>query len=256
MSADVMATTQSLALVFCRLLAAFLLTPAFSVRTVPARFKVGLAFFTSLALWSGGWVALSEPLPVLPLAAAVLRESVVGAAIGFTAHLFAAIGQVAGSIIDLQVGFRAANLMNPLTSMPGSAVDQLYFLLASVLFLGLDGHHLLLMALAETFDALPLDASPGLSGQALAHLAAGVSSAVVAGVRIALPVVAVTLVLDVMLALLARAVPQIQVFFVGLPVKLGLGLGVLLLTVPVVVIIMRELLGQIPRQIELLVQAL
>lgn len=256
MPADAITVTQSLTLVLFRLLAVFFLAPAFSVRTVPARPKIGLAFFTSLALLSGGRASLAEPLPLLPFAAAVLRESAVGAVIGFAAHLFAAVGQVAGSIIDLQVGFRAANLMNPLTWMPGSAVDQLYLLLASVLFLGLDGHHLLLIALADTFEALPLEAPLDFSGEALVQLAAGVSSAMVAGVRIALPVVAVTLVLDVMLGILARAVPQIQVFFVGLPVKFGLGLGVLLLTVPVTVTMMRQLLEQIPRQIELLVQAL
>ena len=154
MPGDVIASIQSMLLIGFRLLAVYLLAPAFSARTVPAQLKIGLAILTGLALWSGGWASLSEPLPLVRFGVLVLRETCVGAVIGFGAYMFTAIAQMAGSVIDMQIGFRAANLMNPLTSMLGSAVDQLYFLLASVLFLALDGHHFLL-SLAESFEAVP-----------------------------------------------------------------------------------------------------
>jgi flagellar biosynthetic protein FliR len=135
-------------------------------------------------------------------------------------------------------------------------VDQLYFLLASVLFLALDGHHFLLLSLAESFEAVPLGATPHVSGDVALRVAEMTGSALVVGVRVALPILVVSLLLDVTLAVLARAVPQIQVFFLGLPVKFGLGLAILLLTVPGTVVLLRELLGTVPRQIALLVEAL
>ncbi len=247
---------QSFMLIMFRVLAVFMLAPVLSLRSVPSQLKIALAFFITLILWPAHGATLAQPLPWLVFASMVVRESFVGAVIGYSAHLFTAAAEIGGSVVDLQVGFRAANLVNPLTSLPSSIMDQVYFLLASLLFLIVDGHHALIRAVAATYEAIPLGASVSLSGDLGVRLTTAVSSALSAGVRIALPVLAVTLMLDIVLAILSRAVPQIQVFFVGLPIKLGLGMAVILITLPATVAILRRLLGDVPGQVAWLLQGL
>lgn len=249
------ANLQVLALILFRLLAVFLLAPVLSVRSVPVQFKIGLALFLSIVIWSG-MPAVATPLELLPFAAAAVRETVIGAVIGFVAHLVTATAEVAGGIIDMQTGFLAGMMMNPLTAASSSVLEQLYFLLATLVFLALDGHHILLLALVRTFEVLPAGAAWEIGSLAAGRLAALTSGVLITGCSIALPVLAVTLLLDVVLAILARTVPQIQVFFVGLPVKIGLGLAMVLLTLPGTVYILRKLVGGMPAQIAWLVGAL
>jgi flagellar biosynthetic protein FliR len=219
-SASAIIAIQTFSLVMFRLLAVFLLAPVLSVRGVPAQVKLGFAFCLTLALWPSQAAALGAPLSLI------------------------------------QVGFRASSVMNPLTSLPASELDQIYFLLASGLFLIVGGDHALIVALSRTFDTFPAGAGLDLAGAVAPRLTALTSSAIVAGITIALPVLAITVTLDISLALLSRAVPQIQVFFIGIPIKFGLGLAALLVALPSTVLVLKRVLGDMPQQIAWLLASL
>ena len=256
MSTSLVASLQVFVLILFRTLAVFMIAPAISVRAIPTQAKIGLAFFVTLVLWPLQQASLAAPLSVVALAGAALRESLVGALVGFVARLATSAAEMAGGIMDLQTGFRAGATLNPLTSAPSSALDQLYFLAATLLFLVIDGHHVLLLALTRTYETIPLASGVSFTGLASERLVSLVSVSITAGCSIALPVVAVTLILDVALAIVARAVPQVQVFFVGMPVKIGVALAFMAIVAPGAVRLLSLVIGDVPRQVDWLMGAL
>lgn len=256
MSATVVASIQVFVLVLFRVLAVFMLAPAFSVRAMPTQAKIGLAFFVALVLWPGQQASLTVPLSLVSFAGAALRDTLVGAMIGFVARLVVNAAEMAGGIVDQQTGFRAGSALNPLSESPTAAVEQMYLLAATLLFLIANGHHALLLAFSRAYEVMPLAGSVDLLGNGGERLAALVSMAIASGCSIALPVIAVSLVLDVGLAIIARAVPQVQVFFVGMPIKIGVGLAIMAVMAPGMVHLVTTAIGDTPRQIEWLLAAL
>jgi flagellar biosynthesis protein FliR len=256
MSSTFVASLQVFVLVMFRVLAVFLVGPAFSSRSVPTQAKIGLAFFVTIVLWPLQQASLTTPLTLTAFGGAALSESLIGAMIGYVARLALAVAEIAGGIVDTQVGFRAGATLNPLTQATSSSTDQMYFLASLLLFFIVDGHHALLLAISTSFDKMPLAGPIDLAGLGGERLAALVSAAITAGCTIALPVIAVTLVLDVALAIIARAVPQVQVFFVGMPIKIGVGIALMALMAPSVVLLFGSAIGDAPRQIEWLLAAL
>ncbi|MHB0878689.1 MAG: flagellar biosynthetic protein FliR, partial [Anaerolineae bacterium] len=115
MSPTLVASVQGFTLVMFRVLAVFMIAPVISVRTIPTQVKIGLAFFVTMVLWPLQQAGLTVPLSLVALAGAVLRESLVGAMIGFIARLATSVAEMAGGIMDLQTGFRAGATLNPLT---------------------------------------------------------------------------------------------------------------------------------------------
>jgi flagellar biosynthetic protein FliR len=159
--------------------------------------------------------------------------------IGFVSNLiFVGIG-IAASMIGIQSGFRAASLFNPFTNVSTSALDQFFSLIAIALFLSINGHHLLIRALFQTFELAPIGTF-ALTSVTIERILAMISQVFVIGVTLALPVVGTLLLTDAGLGLIAKAVPQIQVFFVGLPLKVGLGFATLALTMNITLPVIRD----------------
>jgi len=250
------ANMQGFVLVMFRVLGVFLRAPVVSVPGIPTRVKVGLGFFVAVVLWPTLGSPDAVPLSLLPMVGAVIRETLVGAVMGMVARLVITSVEIAASVMGLEIGFRAGNVVNPFTALPTSALEELYFVMASLLYLALDGHHVLLRALARSFEVIPLGASVHLSGNAAWHLSALVAQSLAIGVKMAMPVLAVAFMMNVALALLARAVPQMQVFFLGMPVKFALGMATVLLAFPAVAYLLRALIADMPLQIDWLMRAL
>lgn len=245
----------NLFLMFVRLLAVFMTAPVFSSQGVPAMMKIGLAGVLALVLLpvrsaNAGLAAL--PTTLVPLALLVGQEVLIGVLIGYVSNLVFAAVSVAASMMGIQLGFRAANLFNPFISVSTSSLEQFYTLTALVLFLTINGHHILLRALARTFDVVPIGTFV-LTEVTIARLIEMTNALFVIAARIALPVMGTLLLVDLGLGLIARAVPQIQVFFVGLPLKIGLGFVIMISTVTLTLPFIRDLLAGMARDIALVV---
>lgn len=237
----------SLFLIFVRILAILMIAPIFSQRNIPILAKVGLAALLSLLLLpvvipeSGSdTTPLPQDLPRFLLV--VAQEILVGVLIGFVSNLVFVALDMAAKIMGLQIGFQAANLFDPMSNIPSTALEQFYTLLALLLFLAINGHHWLIAALGRTFEIAP----PGtfvLTRLTIERLMALTNESFVAAIRIALPVTGALLLADLGLGLIARAVPQVQVFFLGLPLKMGLGFVVLALTMIITLPLVKDLLA-------------
>ena len=224
----------NLFLIFVRILAVFMTAPIFSNRSLPMMIKIGLAGFLTIILLPGpasaaGIQIMPVPSALWPFLFVMAQEILVGMLVGFASNLiFVAIG-MAASLMGLQIGFQAANLLNPLTNSTSSALEQLYMTLTLTLFLTVNGHHLLIKALADTFEIAPIGQFT-IDNISAGRLIAMSGQTFTVAVQLALPIVGTLLLTDLGLGLIARAVPQVQVFFLGLPLKMGLGLLILMLT--------------------------
>ena len=243
----------NLFLIFVRILAVFMSTPIFNSRSIPTLAKIGLAgllsiiFLPLLEIPSGAGLTVL-PTNTLSLVLMIAQEVLVGVLIGFVTGLVFTTVSIAASMMSLQVGFRSANLFDPFINTPTSALEQFYTLLAIALFLNINGHHWFIQALARTFQVLPLG-SFVLDQITIERLVMFTGEIFISATRIALPVMGTLLLTDLGLGLIARAVPQIQVFFLGLPVKIGLGLVTLAFTLVLTTPLIKQLFSEISSNI-------
>lgn len=219
-------------LLFCRVTGVMALAPLMGSERVPGRLKAALAVMVAAVLAPaagppGGGPDLAGPITV-GLAAA--GELLIGLAIGFAAKLVFAAVTMAGELADIQAGFGFAGVVSPQSGEQVSVIGQLQMIVSWLIFLGANGHHLVLQGLAASLTAVPLGSGPGLCAPALTHATAGL---IAAALRIAAPVVASVLLADLALGLLTRAAPQMNLLAIGFPVKVAVGLWVAMLALPV-----------------------
>lgn len=222
-------------LVFGRVSGLFLSAPVFSSRQLPVMVRVLLTAALAVMLARmvhipQGTELANSGLFIMALAGEVL----IGYAIGFVAYFIFAAVQLAGQLVDMQMGFGIVNVINPESGATSPLVGSLFYLVALLVYLGLNGHHQLLMAVYDSYRFIPVlgvDLAGGFA-RLLVDLGAFMF---VAAVKIAAPVVAAVFVADVALGFMARSVPQMNVFLVGIPLKILAGLVMLLLTMPVFV---------------------
>ncbi len=229
---------QVLLLVFARAGGLFFVAPIFGNRAVPVQLRVLFAIAVSLVLFiAGAGDGFQPPEAIGPFALLLVKEGAFGILMGFMAVLVFTGIQAAGQLVGLQGGFALANVLDPLSGEQGSIIDQFYLIIAVLLFLTVNGHHQVLLAFQHSFEALPID-SYGVPGAAnseqVLNFVAGATGAVFeVGLRIAVPVAGALLVTDVVLGLMARAIPQMNVFIVGAPLKLLIATAGIAIALPV-----------------------
>jgi len=222
--------TATFLLVLARVGGIFTSAPVFGNVNVAPRVRIAIALslafvFLPLAKYDAARIDL------LPFAFAVLKEGVVGVAMGFLVALVFAAIQMAGAYIDLQVGFGFANVVDPMIREHNAVLGQLQNLAATLLFLAINGHHLVLRGLADSFAVLPLGGAT-FSPQAASGIMHIFAVVFAAALRIAAPVVGAIFLTDVSLGILARTVPQLNVFVVGFPAKLAVALFAVIAVMP------------------------
>ena len=222
------AQAQLFLLVMTRILAILLQVPVFGSAMIPTQVKIALGVILSIIMVP--WQPLPQgtvEMSVFPFAFAVLQELIIGFLAGFAATLTFGALQIAGKVIDLGSGFASGQIFNPTIGETASALDQLFLMIVMLFFLVINGHHDFLLAIQKTFSFAPvmkplIDLTPTRLLETSAVL-------ITTGVQIALPVFGALFMADLAFGLLARVAPQMNVFFLGLPVKIlitmvGLGL--------------------------------
>lgn len=216
---------------FLRTLALFSALPVLGTRTVPARVRIALSAFIALAAQGSLPTPPELPLDSLPAFVLLAQQMVIGLAMGFAVRVVFSAVEFAGEIIGLQMGLNFAGFFDPVSATAGTATSRFYGTTIAWLFVVSGGHLLVVAALLQSFVAFPVGPEPF----AFVHQvqpqrwAAEIFSM---GLWIALPLVAMLLLVNLVLGLISRVAPQINVFSVGFPITLGVGLLGLLLTLP------------------------
>jgi flagellar biosynthetic protein FliR len=210
-----------LMLVATRVGALLTFAPVLGSTAVPVRAKVGMVvMITALLAWSGtGVKAAPENGWMLALAA----ELLVGLAIGLVMNLVFEAAQLAGQILGFQLGLSLVNIMDPQTQVETPVLGVFHQMMTVLIFLQLDVHHWMLRGVARSFAYLPAG-TVGFSPVLGRGLVLAFNAVWLAGVQLAAPALAATLVADVAIGLLGKASPQLPLMLVSIPVKVCLGL--------------------------------
>lgn len=229
--AQILAWITPLLWPFLRALALLATVPVFSQRAVPMRVKIGLAGFIALAaqpsLPAMPVVPLDSPLAFMVVAQQVL----VGVTMGFAVRLVFAAVEMGGELIGLQMGLNYAGLFDPATGSQGTATSRFFGTTVAFLFIAGNAHLLVVAAVVQSFHAFPVGDAPFAFLRAMQPQAWG-AEIFGMGLWIALPMVGMLLFVNMVLGIVARVAPQMNVFAIGFPVTLGVGLLGILLTLP------------------------
>lgn len=228
--------------------------PVLSGRAVPMKVKVGLIL--SLGLLLAPMLHLpSVPYDPLILAAGMVSEMTIGLAIGLAVRLFFSALEVAGELIGIQMGFGVVQLFDPATSRQTPIIGRFFTLLASLVFLSLNGHMLFVATILSSYEAIPAFGA-SLSGGVGDDVLRLSQNMFVLGLKLAAPVLVVIFVINILLAMLGRAVSQINVFVLSFPVTIAGGLAVMALSMPFAIGLLTRELEQLQFTIQGLLKAL
>ncbi len=214
-----------------RILGVLMVTPMFGHRSTPVRIRIGLGVFITLVLVPtlpappdidiGSWQGLFV----------LVQQILIGISIGFVVRVAFAALDVAGEIIGLQMGLGFASFFDPQTAGQSLVLARFFNMLGVLIFVVVNGHLLLLDALAGSFHSLPVSAAP-LAAAGFRSIAAFGGTAFSIGLQLALPLIAIMLMTNLALGILTRASPQLNIFAIGFPITLSVGLITLNFSLP------------------------
>lgn len=197
--------------------------PIFGNRNIPVLFKAGLGVIITIILFPLINLNIAFIDELIPFIIAIAGEIMLGVIIGFSAKLIFAGVQLAGQITGFQMGFAIANIMDPLTSDQVPFMGLFYNLFAMLIFLSINAHHVFLKALVESFKMIPPFAF-GFSGSLTELMMKFAGDMFIISIKIGAPVIAALLLTSAALGLIARTVPQMNIFIVAMPIKIVIGL--------------------------------
>lgn len=230
-------------LVFIRTLSMFASAPLYGNNAIPAQVKV----------WAGAAVAFllfpivaanagSVPMDLGSLVALGVEEVIVGSAIGFTMGIIFYGIDYAGEIMGIEMGISISSLIDQESGVDVATIGQMEAIIAVFIFLILNGHLFLLQALQMSYTAVPIGGLH-ITGSALNLFIHLTGMVFITAIKIGAPVIVSLFLANVVLGVMARMVPQVNVFFVGMPLTIGVGLVVLIASLPFFVMVFGRLLG-------------
>jgi len=227
---------EAFILVLLRVSAIIVTIPVISDTSVPVQIKASLSILISLIIFPLVLPKIPQPAnyQVLILMYRMAGEVMIGVIIGFSARFVFAGIQMAGDMIGFQMGLSIANVIDPLTSQQVSTIAELQYLMAMLVFLAVDAHHIFFSAIIQSYSVLnPLTFH--FSGQLMQSIFEFSQEMFIVAVKLGAPLMAVMLFTNVGLGIIARTVPQMNIFIVGFPLQIAIGLIFLGLTAPLFV---------------------
>jgi flagellar biosynthetic protein FliR len=214
----------SFMLVLIRMSAMIYSFPFFGSPAVTPKLRIMIAVVISfMILPLAGQENLGQDWSLGYMTLQIAKESFVGLVVGFGAKFLFESFALAGTFAGRQMGFAMADLLDPVTSVPQSMVGQFWALVAILFFVAIDGHHFLVRLMLENFEVVPIG-DGYMSPRTGRLLIAGSSNMFQTAIRLAAPALTLTLMVDIGIAVLTRAMPRLQIFFVALPLKLFVGI--------------------------------
>lgn len=228
-------------LILVRVTSFFITMPIYSHRSIPAMYRVGMGLFLAWIMY------YTMDIPAFEIDASyyllIIKEALVGLLIGFIAYLMLSAIQIAGGFIDFQMGLAIANVIDPQTGVQSPLVGQYLYMFALLFLLATNGHHLLMDGIFYSYQFIPIDQyfiDFGKEGL-LEFVLLAFNQMFIIAFQMAIPVVGSLFIVDVALGILARTMPQLNVFVVGLPIKLFVSFIVLLVVIGVTMTVVGQL---------------
>lgn len=235
---------------FLRIMALVSVAPVLGSRAIPAQVKVFFSLFLTIILLpllkAQPALASLSLTGLLPLA---IKEVLMGLFFGFSAKFLFESFQFAGRMISTQMGLGMANIIDPENGAPSTPIGNIYSMVAIVLFLTLNGHHFVIAALYKSFEIAPVASMRMIPTAAHGTMLTMFNDLFVIGIKLAAPSMATLFLIEVCMAIMARIVPQMNIFFIGLPIRLSVGMFIVIASLPLVYVFYTTLLSQWKRDL-------
>jgi len=243
-------------LILVRMAGLFLTAPVFSSKNINVMVKAAWILLVTFVIFPVvDFKPENLPAPGLALGLAVIREVLVGLSVGMGASMILSGIQMAGQIADTQMGLGLANVIDPMTNTQVSVMGQFFYTIATLVFLAVDGHHMLIKALVDSFSVVPLGQAhftPALGTKMMGLF----SQMFFIAFRVGAPIIGALFITNMALGVVARTVPQMNVFIVGMPLNLGVGLLIAATSMSFFVYVMQGVIQGIDRDIKILLLAM
>lgn len=230
-------TYSQILLSFARASGLMMTAPIFQSRNIPPQVRVVLAFGLALVVapfvvGAGDFHRFTFGMVVFTL----LQEVLIGLIMGYMVYLpFYAI-QIAGHFFDVPMGFGIVNILDPTTGAQMPLLGQLNFIVASLIFLAIDGHHVVITSFIQSYRVV----KPGMllfKKETVGVFVMAFSNMFYLGFKIGIPIMGTIFLVDVAMGIIAKLIPQVNVFIIGFPIKILLGLIMLIFFIPVFVLL-------------------
>jgi len=243
-------------LVLMRIGTLFVTAPVFGSMGIPMQLKAAFSLLLTALLFpliNMQTAVLPESMP--GMAVLIGKEISIGVAIGFAATFVFQGLQLAGSLISTQMGIAMAEIIDPVTQQEIPLIGQYLTLMGTIIFLVIDGHHLLLEALLDSFRAVPLT-MVNFSGAFFGQLLDMSRDIFIVGVKLGAPVFVSIFLLTIILGVLQRVVPQMHIFSIGFPLKIISGFLLMAFFLDFFVYCFEKIFAQLHGDVELLIRYL
>ena len=222
---------QFFLLIFVRIASFIFIAPFFGMSNTPARLKVGLSFFITVILANVVEVPEINYTDIVGYAIIVVKESITGLLMGFAANICTSIMSFAGNLADMQIGFSMATEYDPMTRSQVSVTGQFYNYLILLLLLITNLQSYLIRALVESYELIPVNGQLFSWDNMLSSFVSYCTNMIILAFRIILPMFACVMILNCILGIMAKVAPQMNMFAVGMQLKVFVGLLALFLTI-------------------------
>ena len=220
-------------LVLTRTSGIFFVSPFLGSQNIPSQIRAATAIAMAILIFPVlmDEMVVEAPATTLMFAALVIQELFVGWLIGFVGYVILSAINMAGKIMDMQVGFTIAQVMDPTSNEQSPLIGSFLYNLTIIYFLAVNGHHMIVAALVESFRTVPFNMVTWHS--AMADFIGDITNGIfLVGMKIAMPVTFSILMTNVGMGILARTMPQMNIFVVGIPMHLMIGTAMLGLLMP------------------------
>lgn len=243
-------------LILVRITAFIYIAPIFSSRGVPNQVKIGLGAVVAVLLYNVVGHPALEYTSVVGYAIYVLKEGITGLLIGFGANICSSIILFAGNIMDMDIGFSMMTEFNPEMGTEVTISGSLYYYLVMLLLVGSDMHVYIIRAICDSFTVVPIGGAVFAWDNVLLAMVQYMTDLFVIAFRIFLPVFACTMILNCILGIMAKVAPQMNMFAVGMQLKVLVGLVVMFLTIFMIPGIADSIFTEIKKMVVLMVESL
>jgi flagellar biosynthetic protein FliR len=218
-------------MVLTRISAFVLVVPVLGYQAIPIRIKAATVLLLSIFFTMIIPTQVSAQIPITKIVLLLCAEATYGFALGLIAALVFAGVRLAGRIAERQMGLALAEVIDPLTGERAQPLSMLLEMLFIIMFLSANGHHLILLIISRSYQTAPAGTIPSIQTLTAGTITAG-ATMLTAGLRLAAPMLAAFLLLMVALGVLARVTPEMNILFISLPMRIGLGLFMAIALVP------------------------
>ena len=218
-------------LILVRIASFVYVCPFFGGRQTPNTVKIGFSMLLSIMLYGAAPFEAPAYNTVIGFTVIVLKEVLAGFLIGYAVQICEQIAAFAGTVVDMQIGLSMVNMMDPSTSEQITITGSLYSQVLTMMLILTGMYQYILKALADTFVLIPINSAVINSDRLLASVVGFLRDYIVIGFRICLPIFIITFITNVILGVLAKVSPQMNMFAVGIQIKICIGLMIMFITV-------------------------